>query len=38
MAKFEPKYFSKTLEGFAREVLPPKVYKRHGIQGLRLMV
>lgn len=37
MAKFEPKYFSKTLEGFAKEVLPPKVFKQHGIQGLRLM-
>jgi hypothetical protein len=35
MAKFEPKYFSKTLEGFAKEVLPPKVFAKDGIQGLR---
>ena len=37
MAKFEPKYFSKTLEGFAKEVLPPDVYTKWGIQGLRKM-
>lgn len=35
MAIFEPKYFSKTLEGFAKEVLPPKVYEKDGVQGLR---
>ncbi len=37
MAKFEPKYFSKTLDGFAKEVLPPEVYKKWGAKGLRKM-
>lgn len=37
MAKFNPKYFAKTLKSFAKEVLPPKVFKKHGIQGLRMM-
>ena len=38
MAKFEPKYFSKTLEGFAKEVLPPKVISKHGaLRALRMM-
>ncbi|QXN60213.1 hypothetical protein KUA24_146 [Vibrio phage HNL01] len=38
MAKFEPKHFSKTLEGFAKEVLPPKVIAKHGaVRALRMM-
>lgn len=37
MAKFEPKHFSKTLEGFAREVLPPSIYQKYGAKGLRKM-
>ncbi len=38
MAKFEPKYFAKTLEDFAKEVLPPKVIKKHGaVRALRRM-
>lgn len=37
MAKFEPKYFSTTLEGFAKEVLTPSIYKKYGSKGLRKM-
>ena len=37
MAVFQPKYFSKTLDGFAKEVLPPEVYKKWGVKGLRKM-
>lgn len=34
---FEPKHFSKTLDGFAKEVLPPYIYKERGVRGLELM-
>ena len=37
MAKFTPKHFSKTLDGFAKEVLPPTIYKKYGAKGLRKM-
>lgn len=37
MGQFTPKYFATTLEQFAKEVLPPKVYREKGIQGLRMM-
>lgn len=37
MAKFTPKHFSKTLDGFAKEVLPPSIYNKYGIKGLRKM-
>ena len=38
MSKFEPKYFSKTVEGFAKEVLPPDVIIKHGaVRALRMM-
>lgn len=38
MSQFNPKHFSKTLEGFAKEVLPPKVIEKHGaIRALRMM-
>jgi len=37
MAKFEPKHFAKTLDSFAKEVLPPEVYKKWGANGLRKM-
>ena len=37
MAKFIPKHFSKTLDGFAKEVLPPTIYNKYGAKGLRKM-
>lgn len=37
MTVFNPKHFSKTLAGFAREVLPPEEFKRWGEQGLHIM-
>ena len=37
MAKFIPKYFSSTLDGLAKEVLPPSVYEKDGVRGLRRM-
>ncbi|AGH32086.1 endolysin [Vibrio phage 11895-B1] len=30
-----PKYFAKSLDALAKEVLPPKVYAKDGVQGLR---
>lgn len=32
-----PKYFAKTLESLAKQVLPPEVYKFRGVRGLELM-
>ncbi|CAH9014260.1 putative D-Ala-D-Ala carboxypeptidase family metallohydrolase [Vibrio phage 249E41-1] len=37
MSIWKPKYFAKSLESLAKEVLPPSVYKKHGVQGLRMM-
>lgn len=34
---FKPKHFSKTLDGFAKEVLPPDIYNERGVRGLELM-
>ena len=33
---FKPKYFAKTLDQFAKEILPPNVYKQRGVKGLQL--
>ncbi len=35
--QFKPQHFSKTLQGFAHEVLPPDVYQARGVKGLQLM-
>ena len=32
-----PKYFAKTNESLAKQVLPPEVYKTRGVRGLQLM-
>jgi hypothetical protein len=37
MSVWTPRYFAKNLDGLAKEVLPPKVYQKCGIQGLRKM-
>ena len=37
MGKFSPKYFAKSLDGFAKEVLPAAVYTKYGAKGLRMM-
>lgn len=37
MSKFEPKYFATSLGQFAKEVLPPSIYNKWGVQGLRKM-
>jgi len=37
MSVWTPKYFAKSLDSLAKEVLPPKVYNKYGIQGLRKM-
>ena len=37
MAAWQPKYFAKSLDALAKELLPPKVHQKHGIQGLRLL-
>lgn len=37
MSEFKPKYFSTSLEQFSKEVLPPDIYNKWGIQGLRKM-
>ncbi|AUR92256.1 hypothetical protein NVP1170O_143 [Vibrio phage 1.170.O._10N.261.52.C3] len=32
---WEPKYFAKSLDALAKEILSPKVYQKDGVQGLR---
>tara|TARA_Y100000588_G_scaffold31471_1_gene30805 strand:- start:20279 stop:20812 length:534 start_codon:yes stop_codon:yes gene_type:complete len=34
---WKPEYFAKNLESLAKELLPPKVYKAKGLQGLRML-
>lgn len=34
---FKPKYFAKSLDQFAKEVLPEAIYKQRGVKGLQLM-
>ena len=34
---FQPKYFAKSLDSMAKQVLPPSIYKVRGVKGLELM-
>ena len=37
MAVFKPKYFATTLDSFAKQVVPPSMYDRWGVQALDKM-